>query len=91
MSIEQRIFVEKIKERIDLEIYNEVQRIRQKENRNETEDQLYSKYFSWDKGDCSIVGLLTILTWYVSSIENGDLYRNNEYKELIEFLNNIKF
>ena len=57
------------------------------EERTKIQSTFLTKFYSWDKSDCSIVGLLSLLLWYVASLENEDIYRGNEYKSIIDFLN----
>ena len=80
-------------EKLDISnlMYEELDRIKNLDNPSEIEDTFRSKFYSWDKGDCSITGLLNILLWYVASIENSDFCRMNEYGELIKAIENIHF
>jgi hypothetical protein len=80
--------INEIKPQIDNALYSEFLRVKEIEPnyRKAYEDELIFKYYSWDKSGCSIVGMITILLWYVACIENSDPYRNDEYKNIIEFL-----
>lgn len=80
--------INEIKPNIDNALYSELLRLKDIEptNREAYEDGFIFKYYSWDKSDCSIVGMLSLLLWYVACIENSDPYRNDEYKNIIEFL-----
>lgn len=68
-------------------MYNEYNKIKNLNDRNTIENDFYIKFYSWDKGDCSDVGLLIILLWYISSKNNKQYYEN--YNEIISFCNNI--
>lgn len=81
-------FVDKVFRTSIFEImWTEYQRIKDLEIRSEIEDEFRSRFWSWDKSGCSPTGLVAILCWYVASIENNDPYRNDEYKALVDFLN----
>ncbi len=54
------------------------------ENKSQFQTEFQNKFRSWDKGDCSNVGLIKIFLWYVASIQNEDYY--NEYNDLINYL-----
>lgn len=87
-------FTSKIKNSIDDVIWEEFQRVKNcmlNKTATNIEQEFYSRFRHWDKSDCSIVGLLTVILWYVSSIENSDPWRNNEYEHLIETIKNFSF
>jgi hypothetical protein len=84
-------FIKDIKNAIDNFMWGEFQRIKILDKPTEIEDQFRSKFYSWDRSDCSIVGMLNILLWYIASIENSDPWRQDEYKEVIKAIESIRF
>ena len=84
---ENEYFAHKITHHVLSEpMWVEYDRIKKLDKRSLLEDEFVSRFRSWDKGDCSPVGLVLLTAWYVTSIENSDPYRNNEYAHIIEFL-----
>jgi len=75
-----------IKKCVEDYMWGEYQRIKELDNQSDIEANFFLKFKSWDSGDCTFVGLLKVLLWYVASIENQDIWWQDEFKDVIDFL-----
>ncbi len=78
------IIIDKIKDIL----WNEYQRIKNLDEIKGLDYDFYQKFHSWDSGDCSEVGLIIFLLWYIATV-NNEMY-HNDYKEIIKFCNDYK-
>lgn len=49
-----------------------IEGLRRKENVNPYEDKLICDYFSWDKGDCSPIGIFVVIFKFMLAKELSD-------------------
>jgi len=72
--------------KIDEFMWNLYNKINEKEKLNDVQDTFLRYFRSWNRGDCSKVGLIKVFLLYIAMLENSDPMWYNDYGELIEFL-----
>lgn len=75
------------------EIHDLYQELKYKENKTEIEEEFMSEYYSWDKGDCSEIGLISLYLKFLLRNEQDNCYSNYEKIDLVmaeSYLNNLE-